>query len=169
MPLARFYSVSALRRCIFAGASLTKCTAPTDRPTSRRIVFATFESRRAAFLSAFSLPSVFPPFTARRSLFSLFRRNEPRLFLLSPRWKLSRYFLSEKGLRTIRDNLEYDLLLESFASIVSKWSSDLYVRKKPFSERCARDLSRIYTVKYGCAITNYILPNMKIACDIIFV
>lgn len=145
-----------LRRCI--SHKVHSADGPANQPTNRfRDIRKSPRSFSFRLFVTFRFPSI-------HGTFSLFSLPKERAAIISPlaEMKIDRYFLSEKGLRTIRDNLEYDLLLESFASIVSKWSSDLYVRKKPFSERCARDLSCTYRVKYGCAITNYICLTRKL-------
>lgn len=76
------------------------------RRADRQIVFATFESRRAAFLSTFSFAFRFPSIRGtHHDILSLLSPERTRCDYLSSRRKLTGFLLG-KGLRTIRDNLE---------------------------------------------------------------
>lgn len=103
MPLARFYSVSSLRRCI-SPAHLSQSALhrrpdlPIDKSFSRH-------SKVAAQL-------FFPPFRglpfslhSRHNLLSLssFQRERAAIISYFTETKTDRYFLARKGLRTIRD------------------------------------------------------------------
>jgi len=138
-----------------AGASLTKCTVPTGRPTNR------FRDIRKSSRSFSFHLFVCLPFSlhSRHTTFSLLSPERTRCDYLSSRRKL-RFPLEERSENNTRQSRIR--LVIRVVNIVSKWSSNVHVRKKPFPEKYARDLSFVHTIKYGCAITNYICLTRKL-------
>lgn len=151
-----------------AGASLTKCTVPTSWPTNR---FRDIRKSPRSFSFRLFVAFPFSLHSRHDVLSSLSRENAPWLSPVSPRDENWPVFPLGKSLRTIQNNLEYDLLLELFANIYrfEMKQQRASMQETFLQERCARDLSRTYSWIWLRDNKLY-LPNTENCLrDIIFV
>lgn len=143
-PLARFYSVSSLRRCISRKVHSTD--GPADQPTNRfRDIRKSPRGFSFRLFVAFRFPSIhgvtFSPERTRRD-YLLFHR------------KLTGVSSRGKVWETIRDQSGNTTRYYSpLANIVSKWSSTYARNLSPWD---VHEIFLVHPAKYGCAITNYI-------------
>ena len=107
-----FITSLSLRRCISLVHLSQKKSQWADQPTNE-----SFSRHSKVAAQLFFPPFHCLPFSlhSRHTTFSLFSLPRERA-----ETKIDRYFLSGKDLRTIRDNLKYDLLLELLVNFVSK-------------------------------------------------